>query len=150
MQADQTIQLCMNMHDKGYQYVCFDDRDLTPSTDVTAGLGVSETPNDAFIFTPTHTLQPRTCKPTRNIIFANPIDASLISYKDASLEQFEYKNDDADPNADPVIKYFWRGIASKLNASGVTVVADASPLQSLLVWRGTAVTDILNHGPLKF
>jgi hypothetical protein len=149
MYTDQIIQLCHTMHDKGYNYVCFDKRHLTPSTDVTAGLGLSETPFNAFVFTQTKTLQSHRYNPTQNIIFANPIQTCLLSYKDERLKQFAYNNDDADIDIDPVTKYFWRGIASKLNASGIIVDITSNgntfTPDSIIVWKGNALTDIINH-----
>jgi hypothetical protein len=54
------------------------------------------------------------------------IKNSIINFNDARLKCFVYKEDDTDPGYDdPLPKYFWRGVASKLNVSGVSV--DSAP-----------------------
>jgi hypothetical protein len=152
---DNQMHMYETMHTKGYQYVCIDKRELTPYTDVTATLGVSETPKNAFVFTKINTLKPETLDPSENFIFAHPIDGCLLSHDDRQMQQFSYKNEDADLDIEPKLKYFWRGIACVLNASGVVVGNPSKECtlmpNSIIVWRGNAMANIqiINTAHLK-
>jgi hypothetical protein len=150
---ENIAQICNKMHAKGYDYVCIDARDLTPFTNVTEKLGLSETPDGAFIFVQISEIKP-TCSVSEKLIFASPISTCLLSHDDERLHQFAYRNDDADLDIDPKLKYFWRGVASKLNASGITVTSSPPaectlPPNSITVWKGNALTNIVTIDPFS-
>jgi hypothetical protein len=149
------VQICMSMYKKGFKFVCFDDREVTVYTDVSRFLLLSETPNNAFIFyhiLPFCSMTPRVQHNTDCITFVGDIVAgSVIEFNDPRLKHFNYKDDDTDQNFDPIPKYFWRGIASTLNVSGVSI--GSPPVDCLLaghtvsIWNCIALNRIETINP---
>ena len=151
MDCREIIALCMAMHEEGYNYVCFDNREISIYTDVSECLCLSETPTNAFVF---FKIMPFcNCMPShhkimdKQIIFAmDVVKTSVIDFRDPSVQFFVYKEDDTDLGYDPIRKYFWRGIASRLNVSGVSIEHpfDDCVLHgySMSVWKGTALNKI--------
>jgi hypothetical protein len=74
------------------------------------------------------------------------IKSSIIDFHDMRLKCFVYKEDDTYPGYDPIPKYFWRGVASKLNVSGVSVESAPSDClmqsQSVTLWNCNALDNI--------
>lgn len=132
------IRICVGMYNKGFRFVCFDNREVTVHTDVSHFLCLSVTPNNAFIFyqiLPFCALAPdvitNKCKSSRITFVGDIVSGSVIDFNDPRLRHFNYKDDDTDQNFDPIPKYFWRGIASRLNVSGVSI--ESPPVDCLLV-----------------
>ena len=125
MNNENLIKLCSQMHDKGYKFVCFDEREVTVYTDVSQSLCLSETPENAFIFYRIEHLctglQYVNCKSDHITFVMDIVNDNIIDFYDPQLRNFVYKDDDTDQNFDPIPKYFWRGVASKLNVSGVSM-----------------------------
>jgi hypothetical protein len=151
--------LCTAMHGEGYNYVCFDTRDISIYTDVSECLCLSETPTNAFVFfkiMPFCNSMPSNYQIVdKQIIFAvDIVRTSVIDFRDPSVQSFVYKEDDTDLGYDPILKYFWRGVASRLNVSGVSIEHpfDGCILHrhSVSIWKGNALNKIkiLNKIPI--
>ena len=148
---DIILASCAEMQQKGYKYVCFDSRDFTAQTDVSESLGLSASPPNAFTFFQISAVladEQTVDEQTKQLIFAADIaPTTVIDLGDPSIRQFVYKEDDTDSAYEPIPKYFWRGIASKLNVSGISI-GEHSPddrvffKHSVLVWRGAMVSRI--------
>jgi hypothetical protein len=152
MDVGEVMCLCQQKSEEGFKYVCFDLRDISVHTDVSNSLCLSETPENSFIFFQLQPLCSRLSdagfRPVSDrVVFARDIiKGSIVDFHDSRLRFFVYKEDDTDPGYDPIPKYFWRGVSSKLNVSGVAV-GDAPadcllPSHSVSIWNCNALDDI--------
>ena len=152
MDVEKLVSVYQQKYNEGFKYVCFDTRDMTVNTDVSSSLCLSETPDNAFVlfylppFCSRLSCQEFSVGSDRVVFVRDIIKGSIVNFTDSRLKFFVYKEDDTDPGYDPIPKYFWRGVASKLNVSGVAV--DSAPVDCLLpshsvrVWNCNALDDI--------
>jgi hypothetical protein len=154
---ETVFQLCALMHSRGYKYACLDNRDVTINTNVSESLCLSETPGNAYVFfqlpilcskllsgSPTH-------GDLERITFVKDIfKDKIINLNDTSLKGYIYKDDDMDMNSEPILKYYWRGIAAKLNVYGVSFDDLSQSNDCLLqgktisIWNGIVLQHIKN------
>ena len=152
MEFEKLIQLCMRKYnEEGFKYVCFDKREISVHTDVSESLCLSETPVGSFVFYAIVPFCKRLAFQVDSdlcLVFAGDIiKNSIIDFNDARLKCFVYKEDDTDLGYDPIPKYFWRGVASKLNVSGVSVESPAPAgcsmqSESVTLWNCNALDRI--------
>ncbi len=154
MNSEELKHLCMSMYHKGYNFVCFDSREISVYTDVSTSLCLSEVPSQALVF---YMILPL-CnnkelqytnlrnKSDKMVFVADIVKTNVIDFRDTRMKDFVYKEDDTDLGYDPIPKYFWRGVASKLNVSGVSV--DDPPADcclktnSISVWNCAVLNNI--------